>query len=333
MKKTAFALIGALVLLAIVLLLDRHRDASRGADRPAFDTTQKFAVDYVKLALQKDTSVLHKINGQWVAAPDDFPVDTAKISKALGYLLGLQTRELVSDNPARLAEYGLDSTQAKHVEWRLGETKWKVVIGKTSGIDYGTTYWKWEDKPGVYATPGNFTWDLPARSNDWKDRSLLKFEPKDVATVSVDWRDSTGALWHYKLSHPNDTTTRMTEPESSKVMENVTAPIIAQANQFTVDDFVAPGDSEAAHPGLDTPAVLIKVQLRDGKSLEIKAGHPVPPFVLTQHPFRKDLIKVAAWRFDAFKKKPDQISGRETLQERPVGSPRPSAKSLKPKKR
>jgi len=266
-KKTLLALAAAVLLLAVALFLDHHRDVSRLSSQFAFDTAQKADISYLRVIQQNDTAVLLKTGGMWVTAQDSFPVDTAKMNKDLSYLLSLQSKEMVSSDPARLSEYGLDSNEAKHVEWKTaGGTTYRAVIGKTSGVDYSSTYWKFEDKPEVYNTPGDFTWEVGVHPADWKDRTL------------------------------------------------------------SIDDFVALGDTNLPKARLDTPMVDVKIDLNNGNSYDIKGGRTLAGYVYVQDPFRKDIVKLAAGRFDPFKKTPDQLSGKDTGQ---VAPKQVAAKSAK----
>ena len=314
MKKTAIALGAALLLLAVVMLKTRRDDASRRADVFAFDTLKRDAVTVLQVRLQKDTARLHKAGGQWVTAQDGFPVDTAKIRNALGYLLELQNKEIVSrsTDPTRLVEYGLDTAQAKHVSWRMGDKDVKVVIGKTSGTDYSSTYWKWEDQKEIYSTPGNFNWEIASKSVDWKDRSILKLEAKDVRSVQVDWKDSLGTPTHFKFEAVNDSTFKLLEPQASPAKRNAAKDMVTRLADISIDDFPAPGDTNLAKAGLDNPVFILRVALQDGKSHEIKAGKTLDNYAYVQHPRRNDVVKLSPWRFDIFKKKVSDLIEADT---------------------
>jgi hypothetical protein len=308
MKKTLLALAVAVLLLAIVMLKNRSNDNSLRADAFVFDTTKKNDISSLWVTDKKDTATLEKSGGKWITARDSFPVDTAKVNKNLSYVLSLQDKEVVSRSAARLAEYGLDTPQAKHLVWHgPGDKVSKVVIGKTSGADYSSTYWKWEESPEVYRTPGNFSWEITAKNSDWKDRGLFKAEAKDIRSVQVDWRDTADVLFHYKLEVVNDTTVKMVEPESMLVKKNLAQDILGRFSQLSIDDFVAANDTGVSKARLDTPMVDLKFSLKDGKSYELKAGRNVSGILYVQHPFRKDIVKLAIWRFDPFRKKPFEL--------------------------
>jgi len=325
MKKTLIILGAALVLLTAILLKTRSVNMSRQSGAYVFDTSSAAEISSLKVINRKDTAQLKTDAGKWAMASDGFPVDTAKIRKVLGYILSLQNNELVSRSSTRLVEYGLDSNEGKHLEWtgKGGKTV-RVVIGKTSGADYSSTFWKWEDKPEVYRTTGNFTFEIGLKPADWKSRELFKFELKDVRFIEADWHDSLGAAFHYKLETVNDTTYKLVEPDSSPALRNIAQGIFSQAPQMTIDDFVAPGDTNLAKAGLDSPMVVLQFHMQNGKVFVLKGGRSFESFVYVQHPARKEAIKISTWRFDQFKKKPFEL-----VHPAPAAAPIPPVSKIK----
>jgi hypothetical protein len=310
MKKTLIVLVAALVLLGVILLKKRSNESSMSKDVPALDSAFKADVTSLRVVKKPDTALLEKRDGKWVVARDAFNVDTAKINKVLGYVFKLQTKELVSTSPARLAEYGLDSVEAKHVSVKdgSGKTYAEVVIGKTSGADYNSTYWKWESKPEVYRTPGNFTFEIATKDDDWKDRKLFSATAKDVKSVETTWKDSTGAAYAYKLETVTDSTWKMTAPQDSNHVKNaLAAEMASRFAEMSIDEFVTPQDTNLAKVKPDSPSVWVKVSLKNGAVHELKASKTLSGYAYTQHPARKDLIKLSSWRFEAFKKKPFEL--------------------------
>ncbi|MEO6095464.1 MAG: DUF4340 domain-containing protein [Fibrobacteria bacterium] len=310
MKRTLIVLIAALALLGLVLLKKRNNDSSMSKDAPALDSTLKANITGLRVVKKPDTTSLEKRDGKWVVAQDGFNVDTAKISKVLGYLFKLQHKELVSTSAARLAEYGLDTAEAKHVSLRDGSGKSyaEVVIGKTSGADYNSTYWKWETKPEVYRTPGNFTFEIATKDEDWKDRKLFSFTAKDIKSLETIWKDSVGAVYSYKLETLTDSTWKMVAPQDSNFVKNAMATEMAtRFAEMTIDQFVTPQDTNLAKVKLDSPAVWVKASLKSGAVHELKASKSISDFSYIQHPTRKDLIKLSPWRFESYKKKPFEL--------------------------
>lgn len=309
MKRNLIILVAALAVLAGILWKKKSSDKSMSSDSFVLDSTWKANVTQLSVIKKPDTSRLEKKDGKWVVAKDAFNVDTAKLGKVLTHVFSLQDKELVSTNAALLKDYGLDSVEAKHVSIKDAAGKSAdVVIGKTSGADYASTYWKWEGKPEVYRTPGNFTWEIATKDGDWKDRKLFGATSKDVKFVEATWKDSTGVAYSYKLEAVTDSTWKMLAPQDSNRVKNALANEMASRfAEMSIDEFVVPADTNLPKVKLDSPAVWIKVGLKSGATHELKGTKTLDGYSFVQHPSRKDTIKLSSWRFDSFKKKPFEL--------------------------
>lgn len=310
MKKTLVILVAALALLGVILFKRGSDRKALGEDVPALDSARKVDVRTVRIFKRPDTTILVRKDGVWAAGKDAFPGDTAKINRTLGYLFSLQKKEKVSTNPDRLKEYGLDSAEAKHVALldASGKPIAEVVIGKTSGADYSSTYWKWDGKTEVYRTPGNFSYELAAKEDDWKDRKLFGFSVKDIKFLEAEWKDTTGAKFAYKLEARRDSTWKMLAPvDSNRVVRTLAADAASRFAEMTIDQFVAAGDTNAAKAKGDSTTLHAKVTLENGKTYELSAGKPYDNYFYIKHPTRPEIIKISAWNFDKLKKKPFEL--------------------------
>lgn len=319
MKRTIIVLLAALALLAAILMKKNSNEKSMRQDAHALDSARKADAAYLTVIKRQDTtagkapdtSALRLLDGKWVVARDSFTADTAKVNKVLGHIFRLQNKELVSNNAARLGEYGLDSVEAKLVAIRDGSGKSlaEVMVGKTSGADYSSTYWKWADKPEVYRTPGNFTWEIAVKEEEWKERKLFpSVAAKEIKFIESTWKDSLGADYSYKLESTSDSTWKMLAPQDSNRVKNSLA--VDMANRFAdmaIDEFIAAQDTNAAKINPDSAAIGIKVGMKDGTNFELKASRVLDGYAYARHPSRNDLVKVSGWRLDSFKKKPFEL--------------------------
>jgi len=162
----------ALAALAALVLIGRKVSGSlHPHDGLVFDTTQVSQVVWLRVIYQTDTAELERRSGVWVTVRDGAPAVPERVERSLHGLLGIRDREQVSmaDDDARLEDFGIDAADAKQVEWRYASGKTdKVLLGKTSDADFNSLYWKWPDRPGVYRTPGDFTYDLASQVEEWK---------------------------------------------------------------------------------------------------------------------------------------------------------------------
>ncbi len=310
MKKTLIVLAAAIAVLVLILFKNKHDEKTSSADVFAFDSTQKATVKSFKVCKNADTSELQLKDGKWVVTPNDFPADTAKVNKVLKVLFALQNKEIVSQNPERLKEYGLDASEAKNISVQSVDGK-KLVdawIGKTSGADYNSTYWKMPNQKEVFRTPGNFTWEILAKADEWKDRKLFSATlSKEVKSLEVTWRDSTDSVFTYHVVNENDSNWKMTAPVETKVVKQAVTELINRFAEFSVDEFIATNDTNLSKVDLQNPRIQIQVGLKNGNTIVLKAGKTFNFYTYAQHPSRSDLIKFSSWRFEGFKKRPYEL--------------------------
>jgi hypothetical protein len=319
-KKNLLILAAALLLLALVVGVRNCREEAPRRDGFVFDTARAAEVTRLRVRYRMDSVTLITIpeggNRRWVTPGDRFPVDTARLRKALGWLLRLQRREKVSDSASgdRLAEYGLDAAEAKAVEWTWasGQTV-TLLLGKTSGMDFSYTYWKWADRPEVYRTPGNFVGDISPRAMDWKDLALwAPFTASEVRAVEADWLDAQGERVAYRVERaPGETGTefRLVKPFEAPAASAQAAPLFEQAPHFAIDAFLEE-DPDPATVSLEPPQVVLRILLGDGSERRLVAGPAFGGFRVARHPSHGSGVRLFQWRFDAYRKTPEQLTGR-----------------------
>jgi L-lactate utilization protein LutC len=309
MKKSLIALLVAIVGLGGVMFLNKRGETTRGQLHFVFDTTGYSQMASLSVIKAPDTSNLEFVNNQWVVAKDQWPVDTSRVNKILKQLYQFQDGEVVSRNPERASEYGVDSAAGKQVSWKdkSGKVVAQVIIGKTSGADYNSTYWKYIDKPEVYRTYGNFSWDVYPKDDDWRNKKFFAFAKSEIQFVDVTWKDSMGVSAQYRLEAVNDSTWKMLAPAPSPAKRDMATEIANRLVEMQVDDFLSAKDTNKSKIALDSPMVVAKVELKNGKFFEIKAGKSFDYYAYTIFPGRSDTVKVSNWRFEPFKKKPFEL--------------------------
>lgn len=324
MKRTLIVLLGAVLILALILLKKNHDEKKSDGDSFAIDSILKTTVTNIKVIKNNDSVDLQKKDALWRVSKGNFPVDTARLTKVFTGIFGLQSKEVVSRNPERYSEYGLDSIEAKKVIFQKesGENIAEVFIGKTSGSDYSSTYWRWAAKPEVYRSPGNFSSEIVTKANEWKQRKILALNQSDLKTIEVNWHDSLGSLVHFKLSATSDTSWKMLEPQDSNRVKNMVASEIARSiTDLTIDQFVEANDTNLSALKLDSPWVFVKITTKSGVNNEIKfsrdfGGHMdehssskvmLGAMNYVQHPTEKEIVQVANWRVKALQKRPFEL--------------------------
>lgn len=328
MKKALLGLLFAVAALSGIFLAQRYAERQAARPRPAFGDMTPERITRLRVAYFGDSMAIVKTKGRWVTEGDGFPADTARLTRVLGHLLALQDRETVSRWEAAdtaivdLRPYGLDSASARHVSWTLADgRRIEVLLGKVSGIDYGSSFWKPAGEAVVYRTPGTFVFEVSSRAQDWKDTVLFPaFTPKDIQAVSVVWRDSTGGAREYALERAGSDTAFVLRAGADAAAEpavpartEAAAKIFLHASQFKIDEFV-PGPDTAATPArrasLDAPVMIIRISLKGGGEHVVTVGSRVDGlYRYVKHPWHPDPVRVFVWRFDYFNKTRADFAG------------------------
>ena len=310
LKKVLLALAAAFVLLLLVLWLREARHAASLRPAYVFDTTQASAITRLAVTYQEDSSTIVRVDGRWVVLPDSFPADTAKVRNALHRLLRVEDKERVSvsTDSARLMEFGLHPGEVKSVTWTdaSGATT-RIYVGNISGADFSSTFWKREDMPDVYRTPGSFTFEIPARATDWKDKTLFPhFEPSDVQAVEVEWRVVSGDWVSYRAERTGDSTFRLTAPREADAPGALE--VFRQSTQLIIDEHVDPADPALLFLDVDDAVTRVRITLRDGVEHALEVATELDGQHFARHPVHPSgIIKVARWRLDALRVNPDSL--------------------------
>jgi Domain of unknown function (DUF4340) len=338
MKNALRLLLLAVALLAGVLLFIRFRELSENAPRKAFvesglspDSVARLKVDYFG-----ESVTLERKRGAgwgWVTSGDGFPADTLRMRRVLGYLLNLQSRETVAHNDSghesrlNLTEFGLDSASARHVEWTLFDGRtYRVLLGKVSGIDFGSSFWKPADSAVAYRTPGTFVFEVSSRPRDWKDTALFApFASRDIRAVEVTWRDDRDEVHTFALERGEDDTSFALRAgghltPSAQVKQSAAAKIFTHAAQFKVDEFVAGvggvdtvATAERRRVLAERPVMVVRILLKNGRTNQVIAGPAIEGmYRYVKHPWHPDPVRVFGWRFEYFRKTGEEFRERES---------------------
>jgi hypothetical protein len=313
LKKTLLALAGAVVLLVLVLGVKTCADRRMHREVFVFDTAQVARVERLEIAHGGRTAVLAKRDGRWVTS-DGFPVDSLRMGRVLAALLRTRATEKVSESgdPARLAEFGLSEGEAKRLRWKLASGEaYTLLLGKTSGADFSSTFWKWEGAREVYRTPGAFTHEASVSEADWKSRAVLpSFAADEVASVAVDWADADGKTVRYRIDRAADSSAVLSEPFKAPMPRESADEVFGQIPGFKVDAFVEPWEDRPSMK-LDTPLFRIEIRLKDKTVHRLAAGDTVrQDHQLYRYAFlpgTKHPVKILEERFARFRKTGDQL--------------------------
>ncbi|MBF0431992.1 MAG: DUF4340 domain-containing protein [Fibrobacteria bacterium] len=316
MIKKVITLVLAVVVLIGLIMYKKKAAVNANKSVHAIDKSIKSDVQSIKVGDNNDSVFVFFKDNSWLVGKEAFPADTAVVNKLLDVIFTLEDKDVVSRNPERYSEYGLDSAARKTVTLfnNTGEAIKTVYLGKMAAVDYNSTYWKKQDMDNVYRTPGNFSNDIKTKGFDWKDKVMYNFEKKDITTLEVSWKDSLSQANRFSVKAKGDGGWEMTTPKVGLADDNMVNTMANQFKQVTIDEFPSEIDStQKAMPA----TIEIKVTLTDGKSYQLNAQKDAENY-LVKHPSRDEIVKIKTYKLDVFLKTADDLYKPDTTAKAPI---------------
>ena len=181
-RKQLLLLLGTLiVLLGVAYVSDVFNDNVTTFEAPkvSFPTDD---VDRLTIELPTDSVSLVRQGARWLLqSPVEAMGDSVTIERFLRDLGDIRLESVASNNPARYARYGVDST-ATTVTATAGGVVQRLVVS-LQGPDYQSIYVRLGDDPRVYATRGRLS--VPQQLDRWRHKLIVNLPAHGVASVSV----------------------------------------------------------------------------------------------------------------------------------------------------
>jgi hypothetical protein len=153
------------------------------SDLLSFDTGQ---VDHLTLnGAENDSVEIVKQGSHWVLPGDgNFPADQAKVGSVLDNLRGLKRGLPVATSGADFARFKVDDkTFERHLQLKKGsDVVADLYLGNGAGVNQSFARIS-KDKAVYNVAIG--TYDLPAKADNWEDKTVLKLDAKAVAAISI----------------------------------------------------------------------------------------------------------------------------------------------------
>ena len=174
--------------LAMIALLSVYL-ITRGDDRlqyelPTLPTISATAIDRVEVARGDARVALERTGDGWLIEGPGFPADPSAVRAMVQAAANLRLTDLIAGEPT-YGRYGLDEREAFTVTFLEGSTTRRVLgVGKRAPT-YSHTYVLIDDDPRVYQANGDLTRVFSTQVEVLRDRSILSFEPGDIASIVV----------------------------------------------------------------------------------------------------------------------------------------------------
>lgn len=238
------------------------------------------AKDVEEIVVRKGATTLHlrKAGEAWsLAAPVEAPADRRAVEDLATSLATLRVEREIEANPQKPADFGL-APPAVEVTFKVKGQERGVKLGAKNPT--GTWVYAQEaGKPAVLLVPEGLLRDAQKPPSDFRDRTLLAFERKDVKTLEV--RGPAGqVLATARAKGPDEW--QLTAPFAAPADREVITGLLEKLRAAKVKEFVADAGKSPAEYGLDRPTrITLAVgeeasrttrTLRFGKAVPDKKG-------------------------------------------------------------
>jgi uncharacterized protein DUF4340 len=290
-QKKLYVAVGILCVLAGLLFIQRksehtelqgHSLEGQAASLPKLDLTEDRVkgIDRVVLVKPADKEgagaeevVLVKTGDDaWsLKKPTEAKANTSNVKSLLENLSKLSLTELISSSKDDYARWSVSDEKALHASFFKGdESLFDVYFGENGSRGQMTRLAK---QDGVYAVKGFSKWLYERSAKDWRDKSMLKFDDKDVVKVEIKNQnglftfDKAGAGWTGKHGKAAASQKPIEKFQASKVDD-----LLRAYKALSAADF---GDGKKpADVGLSDPAATVTIELKGGTGLHVlKVGN------------------------------------------------------------
>ncbi len=195
-NRTLAIIFAALVgIYLLSKLFGGNRDRSFDPVIIAMDTSaiEKIIVrpanNAVEFSLEKD-------NGAWklIAGGKIYSATTASVNSLLATLVEVKAERIVSKNPEKQADYGVDQVAGTELELHSSKgVEEHIVVGRFSfnqATRSGISYLKDKDSDAVYAVDGFLSMSLTQGSDNYRDKTVTQLSTTDVTKITLTEGDS-----------------------------------------------------------------------------------------------------------------------------------------------
>jgi Domain of unknown function (DUF4340) len=231
-------------------------------------TLMSFKVDDVnKLVVRQDGSTpvqLEKDQGKWkIVKPARYDADAERVRTLLSSISNARIDDFTSDNPANVAQYGLDKPALEvSVFSGPGQSRQSLDFGKKEAGGKDDYYVRRGETPNVYTVHNYVFTDANKALNDLRDRTVLAFEPDDVEQVKVISNGKSFAVARAAGGKWTETDGGKSEADPVKVRQ-----FIDRLHDFKADSIVQDSTANLDKFGLNSPNEEVVLVGKGGKTM------------------------------------------------------------------
>jgi hypothetical protein len=214
---------------------------------------------------------LVKQGAQWkLAAPLEAAADQGEIDSLLQTLEGLELSEVVSEKPASLADFGLETPKVKVAITSEGAKEPLVLLIGDKAPDGSGLYAKLPQRPRVFTIASWLDSTFDKKPFDFRDRDLLHVKRDDVRTLEV-----TGPEGGYTLVRGEGGEWAFTKPLATRAGRWSVDSLLGTLEGLRMEQIAAEDAKDLKPFGLaPKPARSVLLSLADGSQRKLEIGAP-----------------------------------------------------------
>ena len=283
-QKKLYVAVGVLAVLGGLLVIQRQSEQKEvaqhsiaAADLPKIALTEETTKSIDRVVLVKPSEqdggpseeiVLVKTGDEaWsLKKPTEAKANASNVNSLLENLTKLSLSELISPSKDEYGRWGVSDQKGLHASFFKGEESvFDVYFGENGSRGQMTRLGK---QDGVYAVKGFSKWLYERDAKGWRDKSMLKFDDKEVVKVEIKNSNGTftfdkaGEGWTGKHAKQASLAKPVEKFQASKVDDLLRAYKALSAMDF--GDGKQPGEV-----GLTEPQATVTIELKGGTGLHV----------------------------------------------------------------
>ncbi len=222
----------------------------------------------IKAADGAAVTLVRQDKDAWTVDPGGHPADPTEARSYLSSLRSTRAADFPDDAPADLGRYGLSVPRLTITVTTDKETKTLLLGGESvpAGSPQGTTkqiYAKRGDQPTVYGIGDWAFRSLAKNPSQFRDKTVLGFDPARVKTVALERKDGAGPT----LIRGEQGTWQIEGGEATAAKTEAVARFLEDLRELRGSDIAAEPAPALGVFGLDAPELRVTLTDKDGQPM------------------------------------------------------------------
>ena len=226
------------------------------------------AINQIQIKREKHPFNLTQEKGEWLVSGE--MKSKADKDEVLAFIQAIQfsrIKEFESENPDSLKPYGLDKPITTLTLKTEKKNKYSIALGNPK-IGSGT-FAKKEDAPGVFLVDTKFYDNLNKKNIDFLDKTLIEFEEKNVAEITLQTGEETIQAVRLKKDD-----WEIKKPKETRADAATIRSLLFDLKEAKIDKFVQLSSLNSYDSfGLDKAQHTFSLTMINGKLIKISFGN------------------------------------------------------------